>query len=269
LVEPYWPEVERLQVETAKLPPGAGSVRLVLLADTHCDAVARVEPRIAEIVRGLEPHAIVFGGDAVNCPEGLTHFKALMKQLAGIAPTWAVRGNWETWWFPGLDLLGGTGVGALDGRAVPVRAGAAEIWLAGFPVLDDRAGFSPEINAAQARRALSAVPPGRFTVFVHHYPEIAELGVRQGADLGLAGDTHGGQVRLPLLGELVRINRMGRYWAAGAHALPGGGTLYVNRGLGMEGGSAPRMRFRCRPEITLIEIVPADQPPRHQDTKKD
>ena len=33
--------------------------------------------------------------------------------------------------------------------------------------------------------------------------------------------------------------------------------LYVNRGIGMEGGPAPRVRFRARPEVTLIELVPA------------
>jgi len=33
--------------------------------------------------------------------------------------------------------------------------------------------------------------------------------------------------------------------------------LYVNRGIGMEGGPAPRVRFWCRPEVSLIEIAPA------------
>jgi hypothetical protein len=233
----------------------------VLLADTHCDPEARAEPRVARIVRGLDPHAIVFAGDAVNCPEGLPHFRKLMQQLAGIAPTWAVGGNWETWWFGDLDLFGGTGAGVLDGRAVPVRAGTAEIWLAGFPVLDGREGFSREVNAAHARQALAAVPPDRFAVFVHHYPEVAEIGLRQGAGLALAGDTHGGQVRLPLLGALIRLSRFGRYYDMGRHDLEGG-VLYVNRGLGMEGGAAPRMRLLCRPEITLIEIAPAGQPPK-------
>jgi len=34
--------------------------------------------------------------------------------------------------------------------------------------------------------------------------------------------------------------------------------LYVNRGIGMEGGIAPRIRFCSRPEVTLIEIIPAN-----------
>ena len=39
-------------------------------------------------------------------------------------------------------------------------------------------------------------------------------------------------------------------------------TLYVNRGLGMEGGLAPRVRFLCRPEITVIDVFPAGMTPR-------
>jgi predicted MPP superfamily phosphohydrolase len=34
--------------------------------------------------------------------------------------------------------------------------------------------------------------------------------------------------------------------------------LYVNRGIGMEGGRIPRVRFCSRPEITVIEVHPAD-----------
>jgi predicted MPP superfamily phosphohydrolase len=30
--------------------------------------------------------------------------------------------------------------------------------------------------------------------------------------------------------------------------------LYVNRGIGMEGGQAPRVRFWSRPELTVIDI---------------
>ena len=34
-------------------------------------------------------------------------------------------------------------------------------------------------------------------------------------------------------------------------------TGYVNRGLGMEGGAAPRVRFCARPELTILDVTPA------------
>ena len=33
-------------------------------------------------------------------------------------------------------------------------------------------------------------------------------------------------------------------------------SLYVNRGIGMESGNAPRVRFWARPELTVIDVVP-------------
>ena len=76
------------------------------------------------------------------------------------------------------------------------------------------------------------------------------------ADLLVTGHTHGGQVRLPLIGPLMTLSRIPRAWAAGLTELPGGGKLLVSRGLGMERGYAPRIRFLCRPELMVIDLVP-------------
>jgi predicted MPP superfamily phosphohydrolase len=248
LIEPGWPQVERVRIETDKLPAGARPLRVVLIADTHCDPVERAEPRVAELIEGLAPDVVIFAGDAINSAEGLPVFRRFMTRVAKVAPTYAVRGNWEVWWFQHLEVCADTGAQVLDGQAVPLRVGASEIWLCGAAV-ENRDGL---------RAALARVPAGRFALAVHHFPEVAAATLGDGADLAVAGDTHGGQVRLPLLGALVRISRLSLngYWDVGLHRI-GRGHLYVNRGTGMEGGRAPRVRFRCRPEVTLIEIAPA------------
>jgi predicted MPP superfamily phosphohydrolase len=48
-----------------------------------------------------------------------------------------------------------------------------------------------------------------------------------------------------------------RSWAAGVTRLVNGATLIVSRGVGMERGSAPRLRFLCRPELVIIEVLPS------------
>jgi len=247
-VEPRWPVVERVRIETDKLPAGTRPLRVVLIADTHCDPVERAEPRAAELIAGLAPDVVIFAGDAINSVEGLPVFRRFISRVAKVAPTYAVRGNWEVWWFPHLEVCAGTGAEVLDGQAVPLRAGSSEIWLCGAAVENQRG----------LEAALAKVPAGRFTLAVHHYPEAAAAALESGADLAVCGDTHGGQVRLPLLGALVRISRFDRhvYWDVGLHRF-GKKSLYVNRGLGTEGGRAPRVRFGCRPEVTLIEIAPA------------
>jgi len=96
--------------------------------------------------------------------------------------------------------------------------------------------------------------PDRFHVVLGHSPNFA-LG-RIEADLLVAGHTHGGQVRVPLVGPLVTLSKVPRRWAAGLTDLPGGGRLLVSRGVGMEGGSAPRLRLFCRPELVVIDLAP-------------
>jgi predicted MPP superfamily phosphohydrolase len=69
------------------------------------------------------------------------------------------------------------------------------------------------------------------------------------------GHTHGGQIALPLYGALITFSKYVKRYEAGLYR-EGETWLYVNRGIGMEGGPVPRVRFWARPEVTVIEISP-------------
>ena len=84
-----------------------------------------------------------------------------------------------------------------------------------------------------------------------------------GYDLLLAGHTHGGQLRIPLYGALVTNCGIDRERVRGLHLYPGGYRapgepnrpwLHVSAGLGTSPW-AP-VRFACRPEATLLTLVP-------------
>ncbi|RYE89640.1 MAG: metallophosphoesterase [Myxococcales bacterium] len=68
--------------------------------------------------------------------------------------------------------------------------------------------------------------------------------------LTVAGHTHGGQVRLPLLGSPVVPSRFGQSYALG-HIHESGHHLYVTTGLGM---SILPVRFGVPPEFVLLHI---------------
>ena len=61
---------------------------------------------------------------------------------------------------------------------------------------------------------------------------------------------------MPFYGALVTLSRFGKRFESGLHRV-GSTALYVNRGIGMEGGNAPRVRFMARPEITILEVAPS------------
>ena len=244
-IEPYWLEVTRVHLSSHKLLKDARPIRIVHISDLHCDRKPRLEERIPSLIAAEKPDLIVFTGDSVNEPAGIYVLKPLLKQLAAIAPTFAVRGNWDVWYWHKMDLFGGTGIRELNGNAVNVKIGSTEVWLTGVWV----------DNEGQTLNALKNIPPDAFTIFLHHYPDLIEEVVRRDVDLYCAGHTHGGQVALPFYGALMTLSRFGKRYEAGLYR-ENNTWLYVNRGIGMEGGTAPRVRFCARPEITVIEISP-------------
>src|SRR5262249_16847214 len=94
LIEPYWLAVEHVRLETAKLPQGQ-SVRVVHISDLHSDPQKRLEDRLPRVIAEQHPDLIVFTGDAINSPAGLTNFRECLKALSALAPTFVVKGNWD------------------------------------------------------------------------------------------------------------------------------------------------------------------------------
>jgi uncharacterized protein len=93
----------------------------------------------------------------------------------------------------------------------------------------------------------------RFGLAVVHSPDPAPELAALGYELIVAGHTHGGQVRLPVVGALVTNSHMPRRMASGMFRL-GPSYLHVSQGMGTS-KYAP-FRFLCRPEATLLELRP-------------
>jgi hypothetical protein len=249
LVEPYWPEVVHVRIDVPGLPAGTTPIRIAQIADIHSDPTERLEGRLPDIVAKEKPDLIVFTGDAINSREGLPIFRRCLSRIAAIAPTYAVRGNWDSWYFADADLFGGTGARELGAEAIPVRIRGALLWLGGIAVGRE----------SRLEEVLATIPRGAPAVLLYHYPDLIEDVRGRGIDLYCASHTHGGQVAIPFYGALVTFSRFDKKYESGLFH-EAGTTLYVNRGIGMEGGPVPRVRFWARPEITVFDLVPKRQP---------
>jgi predicted MPP superfamily phosphohydrolase len=245
-IEPYWLEVTHVTIPTAKLPPDARPIRIVHISDLHCEASGLPFP-LHRIVGELKPDLIAFTGDGFNSPGGLKQFRGWIGHLSAIAPTFAVQGNWDRrCWV--TRFVDGTGARELTGQAVKVQVAGTELYLVGAA-----AGRWPAIEAA-----LATLPPNAMKIVLYHYPDEIPAAAQLGADLVLAGHTHGGQVALPFYGAIVTLSSTGKQFEAGLYHVRDT-YAYVSRGIGMEGGYVPRVRFCARPEVTLIELVPASR----------
>jgi len=91
-------------------------------------------------------------------------------------------------------------------------------------------------------------------IMITHSPDlIPDVSSSGKVDFYFCGHSHGGQVRVPLYGALITLCYTGKKYEMGLYR-EGGMTAYTNRGVGMEGGAAPRVRFLAPPELALITI---------------
>jgi predicted MPP superfamily phosphohydrolase len=96
---------------------------------------------------------------------------------------------------------------------------------------------------------LDELPERGAAVLLVHEPDFGERSAAAGLfDLQLSGHSHGGQVRLPLLGPPL-LPPLGRRYPGGLYRIKDM-LLYTNRGL----GNHPRLRLNCRPEIALLTL---------------
>jgi hypothetical protein len=245
-IEPYRLTVSHVKITSPKIPKGFGALKVVHISDIHSDPRPRLEDRLPQAIADEHPDIIVFTGDSINSPEGLPVFKNCLSKIAAIAPTFVVKGNWDSWSSRNLSLFDGTGAHELNGKSAMTEVRGLQIWIAGIAVG----------NENSLDRALGAIPGDALKVFLFHYPDLIKEVADRKVDLYLAGHTHGGQIALPFYGALITLSRYGKTYESGLFR-ERDTWLYVNRGIGMEGGYAPRVRFWSPPEVTAIEVLPA------------
>jgi predicted MPP superfamily phosphohydrolase len=269
-VEPYRLELTFPEITLPTLPPALDGLSILLLADTHVARWGRREPLFAEMLASIErPDVIVWAGDMIQGKVGIPHVLRLCRLVAELfpgVPTYGIMGNAEhkmhlRYRNAFICDLEATGMRVLVNAWAPLTVRGQTITVAG---VDD-----PYYGHADLAMALDGAPVGEgFTLLLAHSPQIATQAARAGVDLMLSGHTHGGQVRLPLVGPLKTQNPLARRLDCGwfdRKALtrtigrdPGGDlNLYISRGVGV--ATVPRIwwlapRLLCRPEVARLVL---------------
>jgi len=92
--------------------------------------------------------------------------------------------------------------------------------------------------------------PGAFNVMLSHNPDVFPVAVRKGYPLTIAGHTHGGQVRVEILGTDLNVARFYTPYVDGLYR-EGSSAIFVSRGIGTIGVPA---RLGAPPEVALIRL---------------
>ncbi len=254
----FWVEPHRISITHQKLQsPKLGfkkPLRVLHLADIHVERITTRERALLDTVQALAPDLILFSGDFLNLSytkDALAqeHARSVLVELDAPLGVYAVSGS------PAVDppdvvekLLEGMNIRWLRGERAVIEHEDKKIEIIGIECT-----HKPFIDGPRLLQSLNGTGRETFRIFLYHTPDLAPEASQAGMDLQLSGHTHGGQLRLPYFGALYAGSLYGKKFESGRIQI-GEMTLYVSRGIGLEGGGAPRMRFNCAPEIILWEL---------------
>lgn len=254
------------------LPPGSDPVRLLHLSDLHLARNQNFRSRFVRSLAEWEPDLVVntgdnFGGDTL--PLVLEALDPLLD-----VPGTFVFGSNDVWGptlkNPARYLTRRTTQGEDKSKepTLPVGELRDSFEARGWSYLDNRthtlkiagttvsfAGLGDaHVNADRVTDAHPHFPDGDVRIGVTHapYSRTLEAFTGAGADLVLAGHTHGGQIRIPFWGAPVTNCDLDRTRARGLFPYRRA-RVHVSAGLGYSPYSP--VRFACPPEVSLLTLV--------------
>lgn len=240
--------VTECDVPVRGLPAETSGLRILHLSDLHLRPGSEVALQLPEAVAAYGHDLVVYTGDLIDSDAAIDPVLSLLARMPRTAPAFAVLGDHDHWArravsndVPRLcDGLAQLAIEVLCNESATILGGALHI-----VGVDDPVTGKDDIDGAMAR-----VPRDACALLLAHSPDIVAR-LRWGyVNLVLAGHTHGGQIRLPLVGPLVRNWQLPRRLATGLHWYRGT-PVFVNQGIGYSGIDC---RIRCPPQAALLTL---------------
>ncbi|MDO8688870.1 MAG: metallophosphoesterase [Dehalococcoidia bacterium] len=248
-VEPGFLEVTRLKVNLPRLPAAFEGMTIAQLSDIHFGPFVKTsEVREAvDATMQLEPDLVVVTGDFVS-RVSYGEAELIVQEFTRLrAPmgVYGILGNHDIWNDSEVvaDGIRRAGLTLLRNSNVFFEAGGDRLYLAGIDDFWERRNDLP--------LALKGVPDKACAILLAHEPDFADEASADGRPVfQMSGHSHGGQIKLPVLGP-PQLPQLGRKYPEGLRKV-GQMWLYTNRGVGVV---SPPLRFNCRPEVTFFELV--------------
>lgn len=245
-IEPWALSVERVQLRSPRVPPELDGVTIGHLSDLHLGGAtsqAFVQMAVRTLI-DLKPDLLALTGDLVHVPGIAGMVTETLRDFRAPLGSYITLGNHDYW----HDAEAVAGALRQSGHVV-MQNHSARLEINGAPLhivgVDDVWEKKHRLG-----QALSNVTAGEAALLLVHEPDVADNFAPAFPFIAqLSGHSHGGQVRVPLIGAPVRVP-LGRKYVMGQFDVQGM-RLYVSRGVGM---AQPYVRFLCPPEVTLLTL---------------
>jgi predicted MPP superfamily phosphohydrolase len=252
-IEPSLLEIKELDINHPLIPKGFEGTRIIQFSDTHLGFQYDIEQfkKLVNKLNDLNPDIILFTGDLMDEPNKYSKINDLVPLLDRLhAPLgkYCIYGNHDHGGYGSeiyRNIMESTNFKVLLNQSVAISTkDGSRIYLIG---IDDAMLGNPDLPLA-----LKNVANNHFNLLLSHAPDLAEAATQYPIHWQLSGHSHGGQVKLPILGALIippfaKLYPEGLYTIEGKYPL----TLYVNRGIGT---TRLPFRFMAKPELTIFTL---------------
>jgi predicted MPP superfamily phosphohydrolase len=277
VIERNWFVLRRFEIPV--LPPGSAPLRVLHISDAHLTPGRKRLMSWIRALDDLDPHLVVNTGDCIAHPEAIRCFLDSLGPLLDRPGVFVLGSNDLFGPKPGnpFRYLRPEGSRGRTGKSIdlPWEKLRDGMLAAGWLDLDNQRGqltaggldiaFGGVHDAHIYRDRYEEVagpadPAAAVRIAVMHSPEprILDRFAADGYELMLAGHTHGGQLCLPFYGTLVTNCELDRERARGLHRYPIGGDAWLHVSAGLGTSPWAPARFACRPEASLLTLVPRD-----------
>ncbi|TDL35212.1 metallophosphoesterase [Jeotgalibacillus sp. S-D1] len=250
-IEPVRLSITEIPFYSNKLPSAFNGIKIAQFNDTHIGfnySLTQFKKHL-KIIQSYSPDLIIFTGDLLHQPNQYQDKSEVISLLASLeAPLgkFAVYGNHDHGGFGTTiysAIMEESGFTILRNESAVISLEEEHIYLSGID--------EPMLGNPSLTKIEQTVKADAFHIFLTHAPDLAAQ--IQDYDLLLSGHSHGGQIRLPLIGPLV-VPPYAENFNSGQYEKDDGdqsAIIYVNRGLGT---TRVPLRFMSVPEITMFTL---------------
>ena len=231
------------------LPEELHGLRIAHLSDIHLTGqLSNSFYRLAiDWLSAQSPDLIVVAGDIVDYQSALKQLKPIFEGFQAPLGMAFILGNHDKRLPDPIDVcreLCALGWSDLGQSAMRIDKGGTTIELIG----NELPWFRRDVNLTNCEADQSV--ENLWRLGVAHSPDQFGWGVANRCNLLLCGHTHGGQIRLPVLGPIIAPSWYGSRYASGVFA-KSSTLMHVSRGLS---GVHP-FRWGCLPEVSILELA--------------
>ncbi|NDW11751.1 metallophosphoesterase [Bacteroides sp. 214] len=239
--------VKKLTFAHEDVPAAFGGFRLVFISDLHYPSLFTPKRlrQLVKTVNSLRADVLLLGGDYHNGCQYMPELFAALGTIRTTCGTVAVMGNHDTGvcYETILAQMESQQIRLLEQQLDTLYKDGEQIIIAGIknPFDLQKNGVSPTLGLA----------PEDFVILLVHTPDYVEDVSVAGADLALAGHTHGGQVTLFGLYAPQTNSHYGQRFRTGMNRNSDGMSVYTTNGLGT---SRKKIRMFAPTEVVLITL---------------